>query len=93
MSSLNPFTHTSQILSFLNHLENRYSLKLKDTGISRIDISIDFYSSNTHSSISDSFSAMLGQESEEEVQRLMDLFVAAVEEVFGGTSEDNTQKK
>ena len=63
------------------------------SGITRIDINIDLYSNNTQNSTSVSYSADLSTSSEKEVIKLTDLYVAAVEEVFGGTSDDNTQTK
>ena len=87
------YTNINPISSFLDHLENRFLSNAKDSGQTRIDINIDLYSNNTQNSTSDSFSATLGTESVKEVQLLTELYVRAVEEVFGRTSEDSTQTK
>jgi hypothetical protein len=88
----NPFTPMSQISSFLQHLENKYSLKSKDSGVTKIDISISWSDDNTQSSISDSFSASSETVSLEEVEQLTEMYVLAMEEAFSKESSGNTPK-
>jgi len=84
---------THPILSFPQELMDRYLSRQKDDGSTTIDLNICLSNSNTQSTTSDSYSAILSPESVKEVQQLTQTYVAAVAKVFGkelpGDSQTN----
>jgi len=78
---------------FRKHLVDTYMWKPKGDGNTTIDINITLSGPNTQTSTSVSFSAELPTESVKEVQQLTEMYVKAVEAVFGKDSPGNTQTK
>jgi len=81
------------ISSFIDHLENRYLSKSKDDGHTKISISITISGPNTHTSISDSYSAELPTDLEKEVNELTEMYVKAMAMVFSKDTSGSTEIK